>query len=239
MNRSLRKLLWSFGYDLTKFTPSAHPLARKKQLLESYGIDTLLDVGANAGQFARQFRNYLGYAGRILSFEPLKSAFAQLEARARGDAGWQVFNFGIGDANERREINVAANSQSSSLLDMLPAHVQAAPEAGYVGREAIEIRTLDSLFAGLCQAARNVYLKIDTQGYESRVLKGAERSLERIDTVQMEMSLVPLYQGELLMNDMCALMSRKGYTLVALENGFSDPASGQLLQVDGVFHRLR
>lgn len=238
MNRSLRKLLWSFGYDLTRFMPSAHPMARKKQLLESYGIDTVLDVGANGGQFGRQLRNYLGYARRILSFEPLSGAFAQLAARARGDPGWQVFNFGIGDAGGKREINIAANSQSSSLLDMLPSHEKAAPEARYVGRELIEVRTLDSLFGELCRSARNVYLKIDTQGYESKVLKGAENSLARIATVQLEMSLVPLYQGGLLLNEMCAFLSGKGYTLVALENGFSDPASGQLLQVDGVFHRL-
>ena len=238
MNRSLRKLLWSFGYDLTKFTPGAHPMARKKQLLESYGIDTVLDVGANGGQFGRQLRNYLGYARRILSFEPLSSAFALLKARAQGDPAWEVFDFAIGDAAERREINVAANSQSSSLLDMLPSHEKAAPEARYVGREVIEVRTLDSLFGELCRSARNVYLKIDTQGYESKVLKGAENSLARIGTVQLEMSLVPLYEGGLLLNEMCAFLSGKGYTLVALENGFSDPASGQLLQVDGVFHRL-
>ena len=81
-------------------------------------------------------------------------------------------------------------------------------------------------------------MKIDTQGFESKVLKGAEKSLAHINTVQMEMSLVPLYDGESSFNEMCILMSKKGYTLVAIENGFSDQASGQLFQVDGIFHRL-
>lgn len=237
MHRSIRKLLWKLGYDLTKFRPASHPMARRKQLLESYAIDTVLDIGANTGQFARQLRDYLGYAGRILSFEPLSTAFAALKAGAEGDPAWQVFNFALGDAAEKREINVAGNSYSSSLLRMLPAHLQSAPDSRTVGKETIEIRTLDSLFGELCKAARNLYMKIDTQGYESKVLKGAENSLARIDTVQMEMSLVPLYEGELLLNEMCALLSGRGYTLVALENGFSDPASGQLLQVDGIFHR--
>src|SRR5438552_15044691 len=75
-------------------------------------------------------------------------------------------------------------------------------------------------------------------GIESKVLKGAEKSLARIDTVQMEMSLVPLYDGELLFNEMCIVMGKKGYTLIAIENGFSDLTSGQLLQVDGIFHRF-
>ena len=237
MHRSIRKLLWKLGYDITKFRPASHPMARRKQLLESYAIDTVLDIGANTGQFARQLRDYLGYAGRILSFEPLSTAFRALKAGAEGDPAWQVFNFALGDAAEKREINVAGNSYSSSLLGMLPAHLQSAPDSRTVGKETIEIRTLDSLFGELCKAARNLYMKIDTQGYESKVLKGAENSLARIDTVQVEMSLVPLYEGELLLNEMCALLSGRGYTLVALENGFSDPASGQLLQVDGIFHR--
>jgi FkbM family methyltransferase len=237
LHRSIRKLLWKLGYDLTKFRPASHPMARRKQLLESYAIDTVLDIGANTGQFARQLRDYLGYAGRILSFEPLSTAFGALKAGAEGDPGWQVFNFALGDAAEKREINVAGNSYSSSLLGMLPAHLKSAPDSRTIGKETIEIRTLDSLFGELCKTARNLYMKIDTQGYESRVLKGAENSLARIDTVQMEMSLVPLYESELLLNEMCALLLGRGYTLVALENGFSDPASGQLLQVDGIFHR--
>jgi hypothetical protein len=81
-------------------------------------------------------------------------------------------------------------------------------------------------------------MKIDTQGYESRVLQGAQGSLARIDTVQMELSLVPLYEGELLFQEMWELLRAKGYTLVAIESGFSAPASGQLLQVDGIFHRF-
>jgi hypothetical protein len=54
----------------------------------------------------------------------------------------------------------------------------------------------------------------------------------------MEMSLVPLYGTELLFDEMCILMREKGYTLIAIENGFSAPDTGQLLQIDGIFRRL-
>jgi hypothetical protein len=83
-----------------------------------------------------------------------------------------------------------------------------------------------------------VYLKIDTQGFESKVIAGAEQVLSRIDTIQLEMSLVPLYEGELLFDEMCRLMMNKGYSLVSAEAGFSDETSGQLLQMDGIFHRM-
>ena len=238
IKHELRTYLWKIGYDISRFTPTSHPLARRKQILASYEIDTVLDIGANAGQFAQELRSDIGYTQRILSFEPLSTAFKLLKENAKDDPSWDVFNCAIGDTAEKREINVAGNSFSSSLLTMLPSHLKSAPGSKYIGKEVIDIKTLDSLFSESCKTAKNIYMKIDTQGFESKVLKGAENSLTHIDTVQMEMSLVPLYDGELLFNDMCILMSKKGYTLVAIENGFSDPASGQLLQVDGIFHRL-
>lgn len=238
VKHELRRLLWKFGYDLSKFTPTSNPLARRKQLFRSYAIDTVLDIGANAGKFAHELRHDIDYRNRILSFEPLSSAFRELQANAAQDPDWEVFNFALGDADEERTINIAGNSYSSSILDMLPSHLKSAPESEYVGKEMIHVRTLDSFFREKCAAGKSLYMKIDAQGYEERVLRGAEKSLACIDTIQTEVSLVPLYEGELLLTEMCTLLANKGYTLVAMENGFSDAASGQLLQVDGIFHRL-
>lgn len=238
IRHAIRQSLWKLGYDIGHFSPVSHPIARRRLMIHQYAIDAVLDVGANAGQYARELRSDLGYTKRILSFEPVKRSFALLERAARGDPNWQVFNIALGAVQARQEIHVAANSQSSSLLDMLPSHVAAAPRSETVGKELIEVDTLDSLFARLCRDCSNIYLKIDTQGFEMRVLEGARESLGAIDTIQMEMSLVPLYDGELLFYDMCQHMRDLGYTLVALENGFSAPATGQLLQVDGIFHRF-
>jgi FkbM family methyltransferase len=238
IKHEVRKFFWKFGYDIAKFTPRFHPIARRKQILKHYAIDTVLDIGANSGQYARQLREDFGYTQKILSFEPLSSAFEVLKEKSAGDSKWEVFNVALGEKEGLCEINIAANSYSSSLLDMLPSHLKSAPESRYIGKESIKIRTLDSFFSDLCEASSNIYMKIDTQGFESRVIKGAAQSLSHIDTVQMEMSLVPMYDGELLFNDMCKLMSEKGYSLIAIEPGFADQESGQLLQVDGIFHRL-
>lgn len=238
IKRKIRKFLWKLGYDFSRVTPTSHNLARRKQILKSYEIDTVLDIGANSGQFAQQLRGDIGYTHRILSFEPLSTAFKLLKEQAQDDPAWEVFNYAIGDTEEKREINIAGNSYSSSLLNMLPSHLKTLPDSKYIGKEIIDIKKIDSLFGDICKTGKNVYMKMDTQGFESKVLKGAENSLPHIDTVQMEMSLVPLYDGELLFNEMCILMGQKDYTLVAIENGFSDPASGQLLQVDGIFHRF-
>ena len=238
IKHEIRKIFWRAGYDVSRFTTESHPLAQRKQLLASYEIDTVLDIGANSGQFAQQLKNDLGYTKKIVSFEPLSSAFELLTANAKNDPDWDAFNFALGDIEEQREINIAGNSLSSSLLDMLPAHMESAPESRYTDKETIEIRRLDSIFSDLCNASDNIYMKIDTQGFESKVLKGAESSLLSIDTVQIEMSLVPLYGGELLFNELSSLMLDKGYSLVGIEPGFANKNSGELLQVDGVFHRF-
>jgi len=238
IKHKLRTFLWKFGYDISRFKPTLHPLARRKKILESYGIDTVLDIGANAGQFAQQIRGELGYANRIISFEPLTSAFESLKENAKDDLNWETYNFALGDTDEKQEINIAGNSLSSSLLGMLPAHLMAAPDSKYIGKEEIEVRRLDSIFDDLCGSNNKIYMKVDTQGFEKKVLRGAENSLMQIDLVQMEMSLVPLYEGETLFDEMCVLMREKGYSLLAIETGFSDEKSCQLMQVDGIFHRV-
>lgn len=237
VKQKVRRRLRKLGFDVSRFDPESHSLARRGRLLRSFRVDVVLDVGANAGQYAQELRHDLGFAGRICSFEPLAAPFHVLSDRAAGDPSWSVFNFGLGDVAGSATINVAGNSESSSLLEMLPRHLEAAPDSGFVGTEDIEIKTLDAVFDELCAPGQQVYLKVDTQGFEARVLRGADRSLARIDTLQVEMSLTPLYVGEPSFVEMCQMLVGTGYTMVGLEPGFADPRTGQLLQADGIFRR--
>lgn len=237
--RALQAVSRRFGIDIVPYNAGAHPVARRQRLLEVCRVDTVLDVGANVGQFGRELRHQFGFRGRIVSFEPLADAFKKLEATARGDRNWRAFNLALGDKRTTLDINVASNSESSSLLAMLDAHLQAAPYSRYSGSERVAVETLDALFDDVCAGAGNIYLKIDTQGYESHVLRGASRSLERIDTVQLELSLTPLYAGQQLFHELCDDMFGRGYVLVGLENNFGSALTGRLLQVDGIFRRDR
>jgi FkbM family methyltransferase len=227
-----------FGWDVVPFNAAQHALPRRRRLIEHHGIDTVLDIGANAGQFGRELRG-LGFRGRIVSFEPLSEAFKRLQAAARGDAGWRVLNVALGDAPGTQKLHLAGNSESSSLLEMLPLHLDAAPYSRYKGEETVRVETLDAVFEEVCKGAQNIYMKIDTQGYEAQVLRGAARSLERIDTIQIEMSLAPLYSGQALFGDLYADLTNGGYVLVGAENNFGDARTGHLLQIDGIFHRDR
>ena len=121
---------------------------------------------------------------------------------------------------------------------MLPRHEQLAPESRYVGDVEIQVKTLDSVFLPEWRARRDVFLKIDTQGFEQQVIEGAKESLPFVDTIQLEMSLTPLYEGETLFEDMYTLLKGKGYRLVAIEPGSADRETGEMLQLDAVFHRF-
>jgi FkbM family methyltransferase len=236
IKQEIKYLLWKIGYDISKFAPTNNPLARRKKIYDYYKIEVILDIGANSGQYARQTRA-LGYSGKIISFEPLSKAFQLLKTSAKKDTKWDVYNFAIGDSDKENRINISENSYSSSLLEMLPSHLKSSPESKYIGHEEIVVKRIDSIFSDICKSVNGIYMKIDTQGFEKNVINGAEASLGQIDTIQMEMSLVSLYKGELLFPEMCLLMESKGYTLISIEPGFTDQNSGQLLQVDGIFHR--
>lgn len=235
--RLIRRAMRRAGVDLVRFDHRAHPLARRMRLLARYDINTVFDVGANSGQYAQQLR-LLGYRGRIVSFEPLTTAFAELKRNhARAPDRWEIAQLALGDQSGRAILNIAANSYSSSIAAMLPAHLKSAPESHFVGTEEIGVETLDSIIEARVHPSERLFLKSDTQGYEARVLAGASKHLERILGVQVEMSLVPLYEGELLIVEMIRYLAERGFTLMSLEPGFANPNTGQLLQTDGLFFR--
>ncbi len=211
-------------------------LTRRLRIMRHHQVSTVLDVGANTGQFALQLRA-LGYEGRIVSFEPLKDAFDELSANAASDARWQCHNVGLADANRVDVINVSENSYSSSLLPVSTLSLAIEPSIHYVRTEEIALRRLDDLFDEVSTPTDTVYLKVDTQGYEVPVINGALASLRRIKLVQLETSFFPVYVGERLAGDVISFMDTLGFRVVSIEPGWEDAATGELLQVDVIFVR--
>jgi FkbM family methyltransferase len=198
--------------------------------LESRGIDTVLDVGANVGQYALGLRRS-GYAGRIISCEPLSGAYGELSRRAAKDPHWHTVNAAVGREPGETDINVAANSYSSSILGMTQAHLDGAPDSAYVAVERVEVTTVAALAEKYAVEPARTLLKIDTQGYEAEVMAGAGDLLGRFDGMQLEVSFVELYEGQQLAEQTIAVLREHGYRLQSLETGFSDP-TGRLLQCD-------
>lgn len=213
-------------------------LLRRTKILKHHSIDLLFDVGANAGQYGELSR-MMGYKGQIVSFEPVHDAFQRLEKAAAKDPKWQINRYALGDVAGTSTINIAGNSFSSSILNMESIHEEGSPESKYVGTQEIEIKTLNDVFHSFYQKGNKVLLKIDTQGYEKNVLEGSDAVLDKIDLIQLEMSLVQLYENEPLYQEIIQYLDERGFTLISLENGFGNAQTGQLLQVDGIFQRTR
>jgi FkbM family methyltransferase len=233
----IKKAARLVGVEVHRFNPTSSDSARMLRIFYHQGIDLILDIGANTGQYARFVRE-IGYQGRIVSFEPQSEAYAKLVEARRNDLLWEIApQVAIGDRDGQVTINLSKNSVSSSILPMLDSHRSLEPESVYANQETVDIRTLDTIAEKYLAGMQSVYLKIDVQGYEKNVLLGATRILPKIKGIQMELSLLPLYDGELLFKDMIVYMEHLGFELYALIPGFTDNDTGRLLQVDGVFFR--
>ena len=234
LKHSLRSVVEATGHQLRKTDVYNSSKLRHRLLFSKLQVDLVLDVGANAGQFARECRE-ADYKGEIISFEPSAAAHASLLRSATHDDLWSVADrMALGAVNGEAEINIAANSFSSSLLPMLDTHLSAAPASRYLHKERVPLRRLDDILSpGECR----IFLKLDVQGYESQVLAGATQLLAHTVAVQLEMSLLPLYEGEALMSEISTLMTGNGFELWDIEPSFRDPETGRLLQVDGIFTR--
>ncbi len=231
---TIKKIVNPFKIDINKY-PNAD-LRRRKKLLKHFRINKILDVGANIGQYAELTRK-LGFKGEIISFEPLTIAYKQLALNALKDKKWKTHNFALGNKEEEVIINISKNLYSSSILDITPNHVDNASESNYIDKEKVQVKKLDELYNDLVCDNDIVFLKLDVQGFEKNVIEGAEKILHRIKGIQLEMSIIELYKGEILFLEMIAFLKANGFKLYSLENGFYNDKTGQLLQVDGIFFR--
>lgn len=223
------------GLSRRGFAVQRHPSWRRQAVLKSQGVDLVFDVGAARGGFTQELREF-GYTGRVVSFEPMTAAYADLASASAGDASWTTVNTALGEATGRQTINIASNSDSSSLLAMADQHRAAAPEVDYVGQEEIEVARLDDVAPAHLEDGSRPFLKIDTQGFEKQVLDGGADTLAACVVLQLELSFVPLYVGGMLVDEAISVAYDAGFEMVSIAHGFSTPA-GMMLQADGVFVR--
>lgn len=195
MKRVLKKVLHACGYELSavkyarEFLPSLHLAG----LFRQAGIQSVLDVGANVGQFRDFLREVIGFEGWILSFEPVPHQVEALRRKAARDARWTIFDFALGAEEGTLEMNVMAGSELSSFL----APAETSPAMQIAGRARVHVKTLNDVLPTIADrcAPETTYLKIDTQGYDLNVLRGASAVLRRFPALQTELSVVPVYEG--------------------------------------------
>ncbi len=231
---TVNNFLKIFSVQLNKITLSNNFYYHIVKTLEFYDIDLVVDIGANEGQFAKKIIKY-GYTKRIVSFEPMKSAFIKLEKNSKKSALWKTVNLGFGKENSFEFLNISKNSVSSSILQVLETSTNVESDTKFISREKIKLITLNEYLSNNEYKDKKIFVKIDTQGYEKNIILGAEKVKDKIKGFLVEMSIVKLYSSEASFNEMIDLLNKLGFELWSLERGFSNKKNGQTLQIDAIF----
>lgn len=222
-------MLRKFGIDIIKY----HPLY--DNLLYKYNFETIIDIGANDGQFAEEIHQKLPGAA-IYSFEPIESVYKKLMVNMRNVSNFKAFNVGLGEKSEKTTINKSSFSPSSSLLRMATLHKKLYPKSAEIIEETAQIETLDN-FLEQIDFRGNLLIKIDVQGYEDKVIKGGKKTFERARMLIVETSFVRLYEGQPLFEDVVLLLRDLGFSYCGSREQHWNKLTDELIYQDSIFRR--
>jgi len=197
MKSLVKTALNRFGFEITRVGGLNTGFSEHlRNVLRAKSIDCVIDVGANSGQYGAELRK-LGFKGFIVSFEPVKKVFLELERHAKSDDKWLCYNFALGDVEAKKPINVYGSTVFSSFLEANDYSKNIWSSLNNVDVENVDVIRLDDLFSEIVEKSggENFYLKMDTQGFDKNVFEGALGSLDRIRAMQSELSLISVYSG--------------------------------------------
>jgi FkbM family methyltransferase len=208
-------------------------------LLGHLGIDLVLDVGANHGQYAGiHLREWTGYRGRIASFEPVANCYTRCASAANDDPLWATFSYGLSDVEATVPITVPTGQEDLSSLHALTDAGSQMIETTTVAVEPVSVRRLDDVIGEIARPVDRLALKLDVQGHEAAVLRGAERTLERVALIECEMPLVRMYEGQLTFAELLALLAGSGFRPVGMASNYVHPATGCAMDADVFLVRI-
>ena len=205
-----------------------------RSALEPYKFSSVVDVGANRGQFTLLMAG-LRPDATIWAFEPLIEPYRKLIEVISGLSNVRAFQSAIGPERASVAMNVAKRDDSSSILPITGLQEQIFPDTGHQRTVDIRMAPLGDFIEGH-EMARPSLLKIDVQGYELEVLKGSKDQLDRFDVIYTEASFLELYQGQPLAHDVIAALAAERFRLAAIHNLIHAP-DGRAVQADFLFER--
>ena len=206
--------------------------------LQSRPIHTVIDVGANTGQFAREISNFFPNA-RLFCFEPLPAPFEALSAWAKTQHGRVTpINLAIGEKEGEAEMFLHQDhTPSSSLLATTKLNEQYYPFTKEQKRISVKQTTLDAaLYKVQAELSAELLIKLDVQGYEDRVIAGGSTTFARASTCILEVSLDNLYEGQANFKNLLMRLDKFGFHYVGnLNQAYGD--DGHCIFLDAVFTR--
>jgi len=199
------------------------------------GFETIIDIGANTGQFSHMARMLLPKA-RILAFEPLPSCFKVLSAFAQTDGNIETFNMALGNSTGKIEFQENQFSPSSSILPLADSHLKAYPFAAKTSKTLVSVARMDEVLSSRFLSGK-ILVKMDTQGYEAEVIDGGNQVIRKASCVIAEVSFRELYKGQVLFDGVYQRMRSLGFSLGGFVDQGLDPKDGGVLQANAIFFR--
>ncbi len=227
----IKKLFRAFNLEIRRLGPADYNYA----WLTSCGIRTVIDIGANIGQFALRIHNILPEAA-IYSFEPLRDCYLKLVSNLEGVPRAKAFNYALGDIDGSIDMHRSRSSTSSSLLSMMDLHKQAFPHTKDETIEKVDVRCLDGIAADL-HIEDNILVKIDVQGYENKVIAGGTQIISRAKVVVVETGVEELYEGQGFFHEIFSVMTEMGFAFKGFWDQLKSPIDGSVLSADAIFMR--
>lgn len=209
------------------------PSIEHRQVIASLSIDRLIDAGANRGQFSLMTR-LVHPTIPIHGFEPLPSEGRVYQQVFASDLNVTLHEMALGETSGTAEIHLSRRADSSSLLPIGDMQSKLFPSTDEIGTLKVRVATLDDL-QDVWGPARNALLKLDVQGFELSVLKGARKALKHCGFVYAECSEMALYTGQALYPEVAAFLAVEGFKPVRRAN--EQFAEGRLVQADHLFAR--
>lgn len=202
-----------------------------REALSSRTFATVIDVGANRGQFALFARLTYPHA-RVICFEPLPEAIQCFREIFVDDHSVSIEGVALGEQSYETQLHVTAEDDSSSLLDVSDRQCMEFGTAE-VGTIEVAVRRLDERLRGY-DLKSPILLKLDVQGSEANVLRGCGDFLCRCQTIYLEGSYVELYEGQPLIGEIVEYLRNWGFRQVGMYNQ-AFGVDGSLLQADFLF----
>jgi FkbM family methyltransferase len=235
IKKILNGLFHLLGFEVNLLSKiNAVNLLRHKWLVDQK-FDIIFDVGANQGQFATKIRKYFPTTS-LFSFEPIDTCFAILNKNFATDKNFSAYNFAIGDTDSETTFNLNESTASSSLLKMNPAHYENYPGTKNYREQKVSIRKLDTLFPNMADGTK-ILLKIDVQGFEYSVLRGAENLLNYVRVIIVEVMFENLYAGQSTFDQINAYLNTQGFFYHGNYDQEFSPLDGKPIFADLIYLR--
>ena len=237
MREIINKFVGLSGYQIKRSKYLYDPFQNLIKSINYFKVKSIIDVGANKGQFVNKLLKN-GFNGNVLSFEPLSDEHNYLKKISKNKNKWDIEErCALGKRNSKEKIYVSGNSESSSLLKILPKHTDIRPDSKTVDTQEIYVKKLNNFKNKIYKLEKNILLKIDCQGSEMDVLIGANKIIKSFSCIFLEVSLVNLYQKQKLWLEIINYLKKINFEVWSVDQLLKNNKTGQTYQLDIFFYK--